>query len=291
MEIRVLKYFLTVAREQNITKAAESLYITQPTLSRQIHQLESELGVRLFDRDKRKLTLTGEGLLLRKRAEDIIEITEKTEHDLIELSDEKITGCISIGTGIFSSTYFLSDIISRFKAQYPGVSFDIYTGNTDDILERIEHGLTDIGLVLGLPEEKRYHTAPVPIQELWGLLAKAGTFSADKKYITAAEMKQVPVMVSSRQILFDELTQWCGKHKLCMSITGNMSSSVFVESGICCAFVLKGSILNYDKEKFHFIPLYPELTSATAFIWPRYRPFSKAVTRFTAFLTDAVKAL
>ena len=147
MEIRVLRYFLTVVREENITKAAEVLHITQPTLSRQIAQMEEEMGVRLFDRGTRKISLTNEGMLLRRRAEEILELVDKTEKELTE-QDETIAGTVSIGCGDLAAVRRLPDLFRSFQERYPAVTFGLYTAAADHIRDRMDRGLTDIGMLL-----------------------------------------------------------------------------------------------------------------------------------------------
>lgn len=147
MELRVLRYFLTVVREESITKASEVLHITQPTLSRQLTQLEEEVGVRLFERGSRKISLTNEGLLLRRRAEDILQLVDKTERELVQ-QDEHVEGKIVIGCGEIASVQLLADLLASFHGEYPRVSFELYTANADHVKERMDRGLIDLGLLL-----------------------------------------------------------------------------------------------------------------------------------------------
>ena len=146
MEIRVLKYFLLVAREENITKAANLLHLTQPTLSRQLMQLEEELGVQLFRRSKHRIILTEEGMLLRRRAEEIVALADKTKDDL-QHREEQLTGSVAVGSGELQSSSFLTQLLTAFQEKNPLVSFTIYSGNSDNIKERIERGLLDVGLL------------------------------------------------------------------------------------------------------------------------------------------------
>ncbi len=147
MEIRVLRYFLTVVREESITRAAEVLHITQPTLSRQLTQLEEEVGVRLFTRGTRKITLTNEGILLRRRAEEITQLVDKTERELTE-QGETIGGCISIGCGELAAVRLLPDLFGSFSRRYPLVTYDLFTASADQVKEQMDGGMIDIGLLL-----------------------------------------------------------------------------------------------------------------------------------------------
>ena len=156
MELRVLKYFLAVAREENITRAAEFLHITQPTLSRQLMQLEDELNTKLFIRGKNRITLTDEGMLLRRRAEEIVDLAHKTEKEFLE-QDDLVTGEIFIGGGETYSMHILAGVIQDFKYEYPQVKYHLYSGNADDVKEKIDKGLIDIGVL----------TEPVDIEKLF----------------------------------------------------------------------------------------------------------------------------
>ena len=166
MEIRVLRYFLTVVREQSITKAAEVLHITQPTLSRQLAQMEEEVGVRLFERGSRNITLTNEGLLLRRRAEEILQLVDKTEKELIE-QDEQIEGKITLGCGELSSVQLLPDLFESFHEKYPLVTFDIYSATADHVKEQMDRGPVDIGLLLEPIDIEKYDFIRLDMKERW----------------------------------------------------------------------------------------------------------------------------
>ena len=169
MELRVLKYFLMVAREESVTKAANLLHITQPTLSRQLMQLEEELGVKLFIRNKKHILLTEEGMLLRRRAEEIVTLSEKTREELSH-SKEDLSGKINIGSGELRTSLFLAELIISFKKLHPLVEFEIYSGNADNIKERIESGILDIGLLQEPVDISKYDFMRTPFKEHWGLL-------------------------------------------------------------------------------------------------------------------------
>ena len=169
MEIRVLRYFLTVVREESITKAAEVLHITQPTLSRQLAQMEEEIGVRLFDRGTRKIRLTNEGLLLRRRAEEILQLVDKTEKELVE-QEEQVEGKIAIGCGEVASVQMLPDLIRNFHQKYPLVTFDLFTATADLVKEQMDKGLLDLGLLLEPVEMGKYEFIRLNMKERWVVL-------------------------------------------------------------------------------------------------------------------------
>ncbi len=171
MEIRVLRYFLTVVREEGIDRAAEVLHITQPTLSRQLSQLEEELGVKLFHRGAKKITLTNEGILLRRRAEEILSLVDRTERELIE-QDEFVEGRIAIGCGELTAVQVLPEIIESFRGKYPLVTYDIFTGNADLVKEQMEKGLIDIGVLLEPIDMEKFDFIRLTGKERWVVLMR-----------------------------------------------------------------------------------------------------------------------
>ena len=181
MELRVLNYFLTVAREENFTRAAEQLHVTQPTLSRQIAELEAELGVKLFKRGSHNIMLTDDGMLLKRRAQEIVSLAERTKQDFL-CKEENIEGTVSIGSGEFLSTRLLTDCIAAFRKKYPHVRYELYSGNADSIKESIERGLLDMGLVTEPIEIRKYEFVSMPVREQWGALVREGSPLAAKEY-------------------------------------------------------------------------------------------------------------
>ena len=169
MELRVLNYFLMVAREENITQAAQLLHVTQPTLSRQLMQLEQELGVKLFHRSSHSILLTDEGRLLKRRAQEILDLTERTKREFVRT--ESLSGEIAIGSGEYKSTGFFADLLVSFHREHPLVRYALYSGNSDNIKERIESGALDLGLLFEPVDKRRYQFVRFPIRERWGVLA------------------------------------------------------------------------------------------------------------------------
>ena len=198
VETRLLHYFLTVARERNITNAAKVLHITQPTLSRQMTLLEEQLGVKLFVRDSRPLALTDEGFLLRRRAEEILELVEKTEAE-VSAQEEQVEGSVSIGCGELASTKLLMEMVAGFSEQFPRVTFDVYTANADRIKHRMDNGLTDVGLLLEPVEMERYEFIRMPVRERWVAMMPSGVPLARRKYVTARDLDDIPVIMISSE--------------------------------------------------------------------------------------------
>lgn len=287
VETRLLLYFLTVARERNITNAAKVLHITQPTLSRQMTLLEEQLGVKLFVRDSRPLALTDEGFLLRRRAEEILELVEKTEAE-VSAQEEQVEGAVSIGCGELASTKLLMEMVAGFSEQFPRVTFDVYTANADRIKHRMDNGLTDVGLLLEPVEMERYEFIRMPVRERWVAMMPSGVPLARRKYVTARDLDDIPVIMPSRQKVHDEVASWFGDdyEKLRLIGTSNLSTNaaLMVQAGMGYALAVEGSMPFLEQSNIRMIPLYPELTATSVLAWKRGQPISTAVSRFLAYI-------
>lgn len=207
MEVRVLRYFLTVVREESITKAAEVLHITQPTLSRQLAQLEGELGVTLFSRGTRKISLTSEGMLLKRRAEEILELVDKTEQEMAR-QEELVEGTVAVGCGDLLAVQTLGELIRSFIQKYPRVTFDLYTATADHIKERMDRGVTDIGLLLEPVEMDKYEHIRLNRKESWGVAMRPDDPLAGKEKIRPEDLKGRPLILPRRLSLQSELASW-----------------------------------------------------------------------------------
>lgn len=283
MEIRVLRYFLAVAREENITKAAEVLHITQPTLSRQLTQLEEEAGVRLFHRGARKITLTNEGILLRRRAEEILELVNKTEQELA-LSEEQIEGTITIGCGELAAVQTLAGLCDAFHAKYPRVRFDLYTATADYVIEQMDKGLVDIGLLLEPVDMEKYEFIRLGIKERWIVLMKPDDALAALEAVTASDLEKLPLMLPRRLGVRSEVASWFGDkyENLNVVFTSNLStnSAVMVEKGLGYSLVIEGGVPFLDQKKITYRPLSPELSATSVIAWKRQQPFGRAAEKF-----------
>ena len=244
MELRILQYFLMVAREKNITRAAKQLHMTQPTLSRQLMQLEDELGKPLFIRGKRKIELTDEGVLLRRRAEEILSLVNKTEQEITQ-SEEEMVGQIMIGTGIFSSSQtVLSQVIEEFHDEYPLVKFDIYVGNADLIKERVDKGLVDIGILLEPVDISKYNHLRIPLQEKWGIIVSKTNSLANKPYVKKEDLKELPLFLTNREIVQSEISNWLkGDVSLHSMFSYNFASAIlpFIKDDQGAAITVEGA--------------------------------------------------
>lgn len=283
MELRVLRYFLTVVNEESITKAADTLHITQPTLSRQLAQMEDEIGVKLFDRGSRKITLTNEGILLRRRAEEILQLVDKTEKEMTE-QEKLVDGEISIGCGELASVQIISELIKSFQERYPLVRYDIHTANADHIRERLDKGLTDIGLLLEPVDIEKYEFIRMHIKEKWVVLMRPDDPLAEKEFITPKELSKLPVCLVKRPLVKNELASWFGNYfkNLHIVFTSNMSTNaaIMVQNGLAYALVLEGSLPYLNTKQICYRPLSPELTATSVLAWKRHQPQSLAAAKF-----------
>lgn len=289
MEIRVLRYFLAVVEEGGINRAAEVLHITQPTLSRQLSQLEEEIGVKLFHRGARRITLTNEGVLLKRRAEEILALVDRTEQELIE-QEEQIEGSIVIGGGELAAMQILAKAIEGFHEKYPLVKYDIFTAGADVVKEQMEKGLIDVGVLLEPVDTSRFDFIRLADKERWGVLMRPDDPLAKKEVITARDLENLPLIVPRRENLQNELSNWLGDSFQSGQVlfTSNLSTNgaVMVQKGLAYSIVIEGSIPFWDKEKIVYRPLYPELSANSVLAWKRQQPFSLAATKFIEYIKD-----
>lgn len=287
MELRLLHYFLTIAREENITRAAEALHITQPTLSRQMAQLEEESGVHLFDRSAgtRKIVLTGEGILLRRRAEEILELVDKTRHELVQ-QEGQVQGTVAIGCGEIGSVGLLPGLFQGFREKHPLVQFDLFTASNEQICERMDQGLLDFGLLLGPPTMERYDYIFTGHQERWVALLPPDSPLAEKEEITAKDLRDVPLILPRGLHNESSLAQWFGRsfQKLQRAVTCNLTANaaVMAGQGLGCALVIEGTV-PFDPAHIISRPLSPELGPASVLAWKRGQPFSRAAKLFREY--------
>ena len=290
MEIRVLRYFLTVAREENITRAAEALHITQPTLSRQLAQMEEEMGVALFHRGTRKIVLTNEGMLLRRRAEEILELVDKTEKELTE-QEEMVEGTVCIGCGDLAAVQMLPELFRNFHARYPGVTFDLYTATADHVKDQMERGLTDVGLLLEPVDMGKYDFIRFRQKERWVAVMHPDSPLAKLDHITPKDLRDLPLIMPRRLNVQSEVASWFGddfKH-LHILFTADLpsNSSIMVHHKLAYSIIVEGSISFWDPQKITYRPLYPELTASRVLAWKRQQPFGLAATKFIEFCKAA----
>ena len=285
MELRVLRYFLAVVREENILRASEVLHITQPSLSRQLTQLEEELGAKLFERGNRKITLTDAGMLLRRRAEELVALADKTETEFAELNGgDDVSGIISIGSGELSAVSELAKIIKAFGEKHPNISFNFYSGNADNIKAQIDDGLLDFALLLEPVEIEKYDYLRMPVAEHWVAVIPRQSPLTDKQYITPRDLSDKPLILPSRDKVKSELANWFGSafNEKNVFSSNNLinNAALLVEQGLGYALAVEGSVSLYGNDRVCIKRLYPDLVSTSVITWKKHQPMSNATTKF-----------
>lgn len=284
MELRLLQYFLAVVREENISRAAEVLHITQPSLSRQMTQLEKELGAQLFVRGKH-LQLTDAGVMLRRRAEEVTALMEKIEREFEEQSD--IGGVISIGSGGLMALQSLSPAMESFRQKYPKVQYHIYTNNAEHIKERLEQGVLDLGILLEPIDIAKFDYIRMRCKERWGLLMRADHFLAKKDCIEKEDLATIPLITSDRLSIQKELESWLGDgfSQLNIFATYNIITSVavLVNNGVACALTIEGAVNLFEGSQMVFRPLFPELSMTSVLAWKKFQPNFGAAGKFLEY--------
>ncbi|WP_346706033.1 LysR family transcriptional regulator [Merdimonas faecis] len=279
MDIRVLEYFLAVAREESITKAAKVLSMTQPPLSRQLKELEDELGKQLFIRGNKKVTLTEEGVLLRKRAEELIELMEKTKEE-IRSSEERIHGTVLIGAGESDAVSFLARTARRLQMSHPDISYHLYSGDATSITEKLDHGLIDFGLLVEPVDISKYEYLRLPVKDTWGVLMRRDSPLAVKDHILAEDLWEKPLLVSHQIYDSSELSSWFQRDIRKLHITAAYelvyNATHFVKSGCGYALSLDKLINTTGESELTFRPLYPALDAGLCFVWKKHQIFSRA---------------
>ena len=288
MELRVLQYFLAVAKEQNISAAAQALHLTQPTLSRQLRDLEEELGKQLMIRGSRKITLTEDGMLLRKRAEEILDLVGRTEKEISQ-SDETISGDIYIGTGVRQ----IARTACQLQKSYPGILFHIVSGDAVDVCERLDKGLLDFGILLGDIDKTKYHYMELPMKDTWGVLMQRSSPLAEKDAISPQDLWDKPLILSRQVDNKSGLYRWLGKEptQLHTVATYNLiyNASLMVDEGMGYAFTLD-KLVNTTGSGLCFRPLKPKLELGMYLVWKKSQIFSRSMELFQEKLRENLSA-
>ena len=286
MELRVLGYFLAVAREQSIVRAAESLHLSQPTLSTQIKAMEEELGKQLFIRGTkgtRKVTLTEEGMILRKRAEEILNLVQKTKRE-ISLSDQIIVGDVYIGTGETDAVRFIARAAKELYQIYPGIHYHISSGSAEFVREQLDKGLIDFGIVFGNVDHSKYNSIELPFKDIWGVLMRQDSPLAAKEKIQPKDLWDKPLIVSNQDDSKTTLIAWIKKElsELEIVATYNLlfNASLMVEEGLGYAIGLDKIINTSGNSTLCFRPLSPQKEAGMHIVWKKYQVFSKSSEKF-----------
>ena len=276
MEIRVLRYFLEIARESSMSRAAETLHVSQPTLSKQMKELESELGKKLFHRGSTSVSLTDEGMLLRKRAEDILTMVDKTTSEFLEL-DNITGGEVHIGCAESHQIKYLAWVIKDFKEAYPRFRYHLTSGNTEQVVERLDRGLIDFAFIVEPPNLERYNHIEIPGTDIWGLAIRKDHPLAEKEEIVFADLIGIDLICSEQGMKFD-IARWCGENADQLNLSGTINlcynGGIFVGEGL-------GGMLTFDRlvntdndSNLCFRPLSPRLETKMYIIWKKYQVFT-----------------
>lgn len=276
MEIRVLRYFLEIARAGNMSRAAETLHVSQPTLSKQMKELELELGKKLFRRGSTSLSLTDEGMLLRKRAEDILDMVDKTT-DEFKVLDDITGGEVHIGCAESHQIKYLAQAIKAFKKRYPLFHYHLTSGNTQQVTERLDRGLIDFAMIVEPPNLSKYNYLEIPETNVWGLVMKKSDALAKKERVCFEDLIGKELICSEQGMKFD-IARWCGEKTDMLNLSGTVNlaynGSVFVKEGL-------GYMLTFDRlvdtgveSELCFRPLEPLLETKMFMIWKKYQVFT-----------------
>lgn len=289
MELRVLRYFLAVAQEESISGAAEYLHLTQPTLSRQLMDLENELGKKLFIRGSRKVSLTEDGILLRKRASEIVELVEKTESEFWG-TEEAIAGDIYIGGGESDAMRLIARTARELQLSHPNIHYHLFSGNAHDVCERLDRGCLDFGILLDPGDLKRYDYISLPVTDVWGILMRKDSPMAEKEALHPEDLLDKPLLLSRQSMGRDKLSTWFGQAYTSLNVTATYNliynASLMVEEGLGYALALDRLVNTSGDSQLCFRPLEPRLEVQLYVVWKKFQIFSKAAARFLTVLQE-----
>lgn len=291
MELRVLNYFVTVVKKGNILKASEALYITQPTLSRQLMDLEREIGKKLFHRGTKGITLTDEGMLLYKRAEEILGLVEKTKEEIIN-TDQMLKGDIYIGSAESEAIRFLAVVAKELRNEYPNIRYHIFSGNAEDVKEKIDKGLIDFGVLIEPADISKYEHIKLPTMDTWGILMRKDSPLAKLDKVTIKDLSNLPLICSRQLKVEGGISSWLGINvKLNIVATYNLlfNASIMVEEGLGYALCLDKIIS--ENKNLCFRPLDPELKVGINLVWNKSHFFSKASIKFLDKIKEKLKTV
>lgn len=283
MELRLLRYFLTVAKEQSFTKAAEQLHITQPTLSRQMNALEDELGTPLFVRGGRSITLTDAGILLKRRALEILELEERTLEELGG-GEKPVEGTVTIGCGEFAAVETLAQICGRYRKKYPGVQIRLHTATADTVYEMMNHGLVDIGLFMEPVDTQEMDYIRLADSDHWVVGMRPDDPLAQKERIGKEDLLDKPLILPERVNVQSEFANWFGRDfdRLQVSFLSNLGTNAGIMAmyGLGYSVSIAGAARYWRGDLIVQRELYPQITASTVIAWRRNLPYSQVVKKF-----------
>lgn len=286
MEIQVLRNFLAVAREGNITNAANHIHIAQPSLSRQIKNLEKELGQQLFIRGSHSVSLTPEGMILRKRAEDVIAMVDKIEDEFHTMGDS-VSGDIHIGAGETYVFRYIVDILKKLQKDYPNIHYHLYSGNAAEVTERLDKGLLDFGLLMQPADITKYDYFNLPKKDIWGVVMRRDSILAEKETIRCQDLEGLPLICSRQSIQAMEkntFVEWFDGKLEQMNIIATFSlvynAALMVQQGLGYMITVDNLVNTAVNPDLCFRPLSPKLEAGLTIVWKKYQYFSSAADLF-----------
>lgn len=289
MDIRVLKYFLTVAHTNNITRAAKQLHITQPTLSRQIMELEKELDTTLFDRDQHHLQLTEAGVLFQQRATTLLQLIDQTKDDLHQ-QEKELTGAVNLGCAVSTASPFLMRLVAEFQNQYPGVQFNVFDGDGDVLRRQVDEGTADLACLLEPVEAAKYNYLVLPIKEQWGVIMLKDDPLAKRESISKSDLYKLPLILPHRNIIRDEVSDVLklDQTKLNVKASNNMPCNVLelIRTGHYYAVGIKGVVDVLHDPSLCFIPFSPKKETGHVVVWRRNNVLAPAAEKFLQFVAE-----
>lgn len=287
MEFRVLNYFLTVAREKTISKAAEVLHVSQPTLSKQLKDLEEELGTQLFIRGNREITLTEDGYYLLNRGKEIQALVESTTSNLAQ--NEVISGELWIGGGETEAIRLIATILRDMREQYPDISIHLFSGNADNVLEKLDNGLMDFALVIDPVEKQKYEYVRLPFVDQFGILVNRSNPLSQKNFVVAEDLKAIPLFIPNQSQADNQLAEWLGGNIENYNVIGTYNllynASLMVDEDLGSVLCLDG-IINTTDTNLKFLPFHPPLTANVNVVWKKNQVFSNAAKAFLNVLLE-----
>ena len=291
MDIRVLRYFLTIAREESFSRAADALFLSQPTLSRQIRDMEEELGVTLFIRTNRNLVLTKEGMRLRKRAQEIVDLMDKTQNEFADL-DEEVAGDVYIGTGETFGMREIAKIAIELQRQHPGIRYHLFSGIADEVRERLDKGLLDFGIFIGDAQIHQYDFCNLPGKDTWGLLMRKDHPLSALNHIRRQDLDTIPLLTPRQEQEGHQVLDWFGNSFEQMNVVATynliFNAAVMVEQGMGCALCLNLLPDTAGASGLCFRPLHPPLEAGLHLAWKKYQILSPAAELFLAHVQESL---
>ena len=290
MDLRLLEYFLAVARTGNITKAADQLHVTQPTISRQLMDLEETMGTQLLIRGKRQITLTDAGVLFQQRAQEIIDLMEKTRRDIADQND-LVGGTVVIGCVESCASRMLPEVLKEFSALHPRVRYELYSADGDDIREKLDRGELDFGILVEPVEAAKYDFLRLPYRETWGLLMRRDDPLARKDAVGRDDILSLPLILPRREIVQDNIAAWFGVDRGRLNIFSGHNlinnAALLVEAGLGYVVCVGGSFEIRGGENLCFVPFTPERTTGHVLAWKKNRVFHSAAGQFRSYIKES----